>query len=104
MTPAPTGRERRALRDLIGARVASARKQIGFSQRGLGSYHGMSGSWVREIERGGQFAPWWLVCWLSQASGLPVDWFCGAGLRCAAPAVEARPTSLPVINLDRERR
>jgi transcriptional regulator with XRE-family HTH domain len=69
--------EQDALRVLVGKRVASARKAIGFTQRGMAEYFTRSPSWVREIEGGAQWAPPYLLIPLAEATGVSVDWFYG---------------------------
>jgi transcriptional regulator with XRE-family HTH domain len=76
---------KQALRVVLGARCAEARKALGLSQRALAAQLDMSASWVREVEGGAQFAPSWLLVILSEAAGLPVGWFYGFGVGASAP-------------------
>jgi len=75
----PTDREKAALRATLGCRVSLARGHLKLSQRGLGRVMSMSGSWVREIESGFQFAPAWLLAMLVEATGWNIAWFYGFG-------------------------
>lgn len=75
-----TERERTVLRLTLGARVAAARGVLKMSQRALAGVLGMSPSWIREVESGAQFAPWYLIVALSEATGWPVSRFCAFGI------------------------
>ena len=68
-------KERLILRKLIGRRVRAARGELGLSGRALAKVFDHSESWVREVEKGDQFAPWWLIVALAEATGRPVGWF-----------------------------
>ncbi len=69
--------ERSLLRRTIGLRCRKARLQLGLSQRGLANLMARSPSWVREIERGEQFAPPYLTKVLAPAIGVSVGWLYG---------------------------
>ncbi len=69
--------ERALLRRTIGLRCRRARLQLGLSQRRLASLMARSPSWVREIERGEQFAPPYLTKVLAPAIGVSVGWLYG---------------------------
>lgn len=73
--------EETALRVTLGLRVRAARNHLGLSGRALARLCGKSGSWVREVESGAQYAPWYLVVALAEATGWSVGWFCGFGAR-----------------------
>jgi hypothetical protein len=72
-----TKRECGALRSMLGARVAVARKRAALSQRGLAKVLNRSPSWVREVEAGSQYAPPYLLAALAEATGWTMDWFYG---------------------------
>jgi DNA-binding XRE family transcriptional regulator len=76
---ASSQKKKGVLAAVIGERCAAARKRLGYSQRSLAKATGMSPSWVREYESGGQYAPAWLISTLSEEASLPVGWFYGYG-------------------------
>jgi len=88
----PTEHEKAALRTVLGCRVRGARAHLKLSQRGLAKVLDMSGSWVREIEAGAQFAPAWLIALLAEATGWNISWFYGFGARQSGVAVKTLNT------------
>ncbi len=71
-------REQELLRKTIGLRCRKARLELGLSQRALAKVMKRSPSWVREIERGDQYAPPYLMVALATATGTSVAWLYGA--------------------------
>lgn len=69
--------ERTQLRRTIGLRCRRARLRLELSQRALARAMDRSPSWVREIERGDQFAPPYLTKVLAEAIGVSVGWLYG---------------------------
>jgi transcriptional regulator with XRE-family HTH domain len=69
--------EQEHLRRTIGLRCRRARLRLGLSQRKLADVMRRSPSWVREIERGDQYAPPYLTKVLAQALGVSVAWLYG---------------------------
>jgi len=69
--------ERDHLRRSIGLRCRRARLRLGLSQRELAQVMDRSPSWVREIEKGDQFAPPYLTWALADALGVSVAWLYG---------------------------
>lgn len=85
-----SGREKDALRRLLGSRVAAARREVGISQRALAAMQDRSPSWVREIETGEQWAPVYLVTAMAEATGWAIGWFYGGhgAWPITTPAIE----------------
>lgn len=79
-----TEHEKAALRTVLGSRVRTAREHLGFTMRGIARALGMSGSWIREVESGAQFAPAWLLAQLAETTGWNVSWFYGFGFKRGA--------------------
>ena len=69
--------EQMQLRRTIGQRCRRSRVRLGLSQRALARAMGRSPSWVREIERGDQYAPPYLLKALAVATGYSVGWHYG---------------------------
>jgi len=70
--------ECQVLRRTLGLQCHRAREALGLSQRRLAEVMGRSASWVREIERGDQYAPPYFVAALSRATRCSPAWFYGA--------------------------
>jgi len=65
------------LRQTLGHRCRRARLRLDLSQRALAIIMDRSPSWVRDVERGRQYAPPYLVRFLASATGVSVGWFYG---------------------------
>lgn len=69
--------EQALLRRTLGLRCRKAREGLDLSQVRLAEALGRSASWVREVERGDQYAPPYLIVSLARATGRSPSWFYG---------------------------
>ena len=90
----PLGKdEQRLLRQTLGVRCRKAREALGLSQARLAEAMDRSASWVREVERGDQYAPPYLLLALARATGHAPGWFYGqdgASLEAVAERLAAQ--------------
>jgi len=90
----PLGRDEQSLlRQTLGLRCRKARETLGLSQARLADAMCRSASWVREVERGDQYAPPYLLLALARATGRTPGWFYGQDDGPAFEAVAERLAS-----------
>lgn len=94
--------EQHLLRQTLGIHCRKAREFLGLSRAGLAQTMGRSPSWVREIERGDQYAPPYLLLALARATARSPAWFYGqddhARLEAMAERLAARLQTLNQAN------
>ena len=88
-------REQRQLRQRLGERCRKVREELGLSQRRLAEVMHRSPGWVREIERGDQYAPPYLLWALCRASGRTPGWFYAQGEVSAGEPIVRRSVDGP---------